>query len=182
MRAEVSSHCHLITQQSPAHAAVTTSRHVCSANAGKARCVLAEVRGCGTLKGLFHVSTGLHHAIIKNSSILWDVLSALTFENVARCVAGPDAPAWLGKPESIGAPPNAQGRCEPDLSISTCRANSRIMRPDTRKRLFTCLNPKKKLASNGGPHTINTPLQLLHVLAAVDCDIGSGHERRLVRA
>ena len=26
------------------------------------------------------------------------------------------------------------------------------------------------------------PLQLLHVLAAVDRDIGTGHERRLVRA
>jgi len=26
------------------------------------------------------------------------------------------------------------------------------------------------------------PLQLLHVLAAVDRDIGAGHERRLVRA
>jgi len=61
------------------------------------------------------VSTGLHHAIMKNSSILWDVLSTPTFEDVARFVAGPDAPAWLGKPESIGAPRNEQGRCGPDL-------------------------------------------------------------------
>ena len=35
-----------------AHAAVTTSRHVCTADALKARCVLAEVRWRWTLKML----------------------------------------------------------------------------------------------------------------------------------
>ena len=36
-----------------AHAAATTSRHVCTADARKARCVLAEVRWRRTLKVLY---------------------------------------------------------------------------------------------------------------------------------
>ena len=63
------------------------------------------------------------------------------------------------------------------------RRNRRdVHQPNIRKTPDHMSEPEEKTRIQRGPHTIDTPLQLLHVLAAVDRDIGTGHERRLVRA
>jgi hypothetical protein len=56
-----------------------------------------------------------------------------------------------GKPESIGALRARHADLDPILDFHTGprRVNCRTMRPNTRKRLTTCANPKKALASTG---------------------------------